>query len=345
MMINDELITRFFHNQCTPEEASAVAAHLEEHPEVLETYVPEAEFLQMEAGDLPQTVSRLWLRNIHGQINRRRTPLIRRIAVAAIMAGIVVGGIYLLRTPQGPATQGTVARTTITAHNTRVVTNNTNHSLTLQLPDGSVAVLEPAAILRYEQLFADGRLVDLSGEADFTVIADKTRPFRVASGVIHTTVLGTFFHVKANPDEELITVKLHSGKVLVQAILDEKKLMDDAILTPGKALTFNTRTRQATLFNFERSGREAMVKAGSSGTPTTKPDWYQFNKQPMSQVLDQLSNYYGISIYYYPSDIADIYIDGKFDNTDSLAEILTDLTLPNNLKLTRKDDGFVIKRN
>lgn len=345
MKITDELITRFFHDQCTPEEASAVATHLQEHPEVLEAYLPETEFLQMEEADLPQTVSRLWLRNIHGQINRRRPTLIRRMAIAAVTVGVLAGGVYLLRTMQAPGTKGTVASVTKPVINTKVFTNTTQHPVSLQLPDGSVVVLEPGAILQYEPQFVNGRLVDLSGEADFTVTADKARPFRVKSGVIHTTVLGTFFHVKAKPGEELITVKLHSGKVLVQAILDEKKLMQDAILTPGKALTFNLRTRKATLFNFEVSDREAMVKAGNSGTPPAKPDWYQFNKQPMSQVLDQLSNYYGVSIYYYPSDIADIFIDGKFENTDSLAEILTDLTLPNNLKLTRKEDGFVIKRN
>ena len=64
----------------------------------------------------------------------------------------------------------------------------------------------------------------------------------------------------------------------------------------------------------------------------------------MSQVLDQLSNYYGIAIYYYPSDVMEIYFDGKFEKTDSLEKILTDLTLPNNLKLIRNDSGFIIKR-
>jgi len=162
----------------------------------------------------------------------------------------------------------------------------------------------------------------------------------VYSSELYTTVLGTFFHVKAIPGEDMITVRLNTGKVLVQGAPNNKKV----VLTPGKELRYYRKTGRSIVADFNTTGTGILVKAGNNNTGNAKPDWYKFNNQPMAQVLDQLSNYYGVAIYYYPSDVTEIYFDGKFEKTDSLVKILTDLTLPNNLKLIRNDSGFIIKK-
>lgn len=214
--------------------------------------------------------------------------------------------------------------------------------MAIVLPDGSVVQLLPQAAITYHKLFNENRNIYLTGEADFTVVPDKAHPFTVYSSELHTTVLGTFFHVKALPGEDMISVRLNTGKVRVS--IDTKKKTEDVILTPGKELRYNRKTGISNLLTFNTTGADVMVKAGTGTQANVKPDWYKFNNQPMTQVLDQLINYYGIAIYYYPQDITDIYFDGKFENTDSLDKILTDLTLPNNLKLIRNDSGFIIRR-
>lgn len=344
-MINDELIERFFANQCTPEEARQVGLYLREHPEILEQYLPEKEFMELpDEGDIPEVVSQQWLNNIHRQSHavNNKTKWIKRLAIAAAAVGLIVLASrlmvkrvreqYAVNEPNVIIPQDQQARQT----------NNTSKPVAVVLPDGSVVQLAPQAAITYHRLFSEQRNVFLTGEADFTVVPDKAHPFTVYSSEVHTTVLGTFFHVKALPAEDMISVKLNTGKVRVS--IDTKKKTEDVILTPGKELRYNRKTGASSLLTFRTAAPDVMVKAGTGNQAHVKPDWYRFSNQPMTQVLDQLSNYYGVAIYYYPPDITDIYFDGKFENTDSLDKILSDLTLPNNLKLIRNDSGFIIKR-
>ncbi|MRG45306.1 DUF4974 domain-containing protein [Chitinophaga sp. SYP-B3965] len=340
-MINDELLTRFFNDQCTPEEAREVATYLQEHPEVLEKYLPEEEFFQLQEKDsLPKTVSQQWLKNIHRQTvsANSRNKWVKRLSIAAVTAGVLIGGTLLL-VDKKAATVTSETVITIPAEQQERKENTGSKTMVIALPDGSVAQLQPAAGIVYNKQFRENRTIYLTGEADFTVTADQLHPFVVYSSELSTTVLGTFFHVKAIPGEDMITVRLNTGKVLVQGITDKK-----TVLTPGKELRYYRKTGKTIVANFNTMGTDVLVKAGNNGDSHAKPDWYKFNNQPMAQVLNQLSNYYGVAIYYYPSDVTEIYFDGKFEKTDSLEKILTDLTLPNNLKLIRNDSGFIIKK-
>ncbi|MDR6570694.1 FecR family protein [Chitinophaga ginsengisegetis] len=344
-MINDELLARFFSNQCTPEEAREVATYLQEHPDMLEKYLPEEEFLQIQDdGNFPETVSQQWLKNIHRQtvFANSRTKWAKRLAIAAVTAGVLIGGSLLL-VNRGQEKETVVASATIASippEQQERKENTSGKTITTVLPDGSVVQLFPDASMVYNKQFRDNRNIYLTGEADFTVVADKQHPFVVYSSELYTTVLGTFFHVKAIPGEDMITVRLNTGKVLVQGAPNNKKV----VLTPGKELRYYRKTGRSIVADFNTTGTGILVKAGNNNTGNAKPDWYKFNNQPMAQVLDQLSNYYGVAIYYYPSDVTEIYFDGKFEKTDSLVKILTDLTLPNNLKLIRNDSGFIIKK-
>ncbi|HEY1200121.1 MAG TPA: FecR domain-containing protein [Niastella sp.] len=348
-MINDELLKRFLSDQCTPEEARRVADYLREHPDMLEKYLSEEEFLQLqEDGYFPEIVSQQWLKNIHQQTvaaNTRRK-WAKRLAIAAITAGVLAGGTMLLfrRDHQKMAAVKPEMTIAIPSGQQQLTTNTSQKAMAIALPDGSVVRLLPAATMIYNKQFRENRNIYLTGEADFTVAFDKSHPFVVYSGELYTTALGTIFHVKAIPGDDMISVRLNSGKVLVQGSVNKKKVINDVVLTPGKELSYYRKTGKAVVSNFNNRGTDILVRAGGNGPAAAKPDWYKFNSQPMSQVLDQLSNYYGIAIYYYPSDVTGIYFDGKFEKTDSLEKILTDLTLPNNLKLVRNDSGFIIRK-
>ncbi|MBO9731458.1 MAG: FecR domain-containing protein [Chitinophaga sp.] len=347
-MINDELLKRFFSNKCTPEEAREVGKYLQEHPDLAEKYLPVEEFLQQTNDDnFPETVSRQWLRNIHLQTvsRNRRQRWVKRLAIAAVATGVLTGGtLFLVNRHRPQMANNTSIVVAIPREQQQLTVNNGNKAMTVVLPDGSVVQLLPAATMVYYKEFKANRHIYLTGEADFTVAADKSHPFTVHSGELTTTALGTFFHVKAIPGEDMITVRLNNGKVLVEGTVNKTKVINDVVLTPGKELRYYRRSGKAVVADFNTSAANVLVKAGNNGTGYTKPDWYKFNNQPMSQVLEQLSNYYGVSIYYYPSDVMEIYFDGKFEKTDSLEKILTDLTLPNNLALIRNDSGFIIKK-
>ncbi|QHS58832.1 FecR family protein [Chitinophaga agri] len=347
-MINDDLLIRFFNNQCTQEEARDVAIYLQAHPEVLAKYLPEEEFLTLKEGDdFPEGVSHEWLKNIHQQTRvNSRTKWVKRLAIAAVMSGMLIGGVLILvdRDVRKAKTVADRSPAAFPAEAQEFQANRSDKAMVIVLSDGSVAELQPASTMVYSKQFSENRQIQLTGEASFNVKADKLHPFVVYSSEIATTALGTFFHVKAITGEDMITVRLNTGKVLVQGGPPEKKIMRDVVLTPGKELRYYRKTGKVVVANFNTTKTDILVKAGRNGDSHVKPDWYKFDNQPMTQVLDQLSNYYGVSIYYYPSDVTEIYFDGKFEKTDSLAKILTDLTLPNNLMLIRNDSGFIIKK-
>lgn len=367
-MINNELIERFLRGQCTPDQAREIADHLSEHPELLEQYLSAEEFMALrETQDLPEAVSAEWLKHIHQESRSgddigtaadgsgpdpvpmwKGRKWLRGLAAAAIAGGLIFGTVWLFQrdghsglTGLGPAK----AIASIPPDERERKENTGAAVLPLILPDGSLVRLMPKGTIVYRKIFTENRDIYLEGEAAFEVASDKAHAFTVYSGELSTTVLGTSFRIKAMPEDEIITVRLNTGKVVVGSDLFKRSSIADVILTPGKELRYNRKSMTVTVTNFGAGAGNVLVKAGNPlYKGIAKPDWYKFSNQPITEVLDQLSNYFNVPIYYYPADIKQIYFDGKFEKTDSLEKILTDITLPNNLKFVREDSGIVIKK-
>lgn len=103
----------------------------------------------------------------------------------------------------------------------------------IKLPDGSSVWLNASSTISYNPGFSDtARLVELRGEAYFEVKKDSRRPFRVTSGRLVTTALGTSFNIHAY-EEHPVRVSLSTGKVGV-ARNDSK---EHVVLEPGQQAT------------------------------------------------------------------------------------------------------------
>lgn len=112
----------------------------------------------------------------------------------------------------------------------------------VKLPDGSTAILSKGSELRHSEKFGQGtREVTLIGEAYFDVAHDPTRPFKVITDKITTTVLGTAFNVNAWPGQEKVTVTVTRGKVQVA---DEFKIL--GVITPDQQISVSTATDEFT---------------------------------------------------------------------------------------------------
>jgi hypothetical protein len=61
-------------------------------------------------------------------------------------------------------------------------------------------------------------------------------------------------------------------------------------------------------------------------------------------VFDQLSVYYQVDIYYYPSDVQNKYFSGKMRKTDTLESILNDIGLLNQLKIEKKEEHYIVSK-
>ena len=147
----------------------------------------------------PLDVDQGW-RDLSARLTVRRT--LRRLRVIVGVAAVLIFAL---------ATYTSLAPV-IAAH----VDEHYAGPATVRLPDGSRAVLEPLARVRYRaSFFHPPRSVELEGEARFFVRPDAAHPFEVHAGNAIVTAVGTIFTVRANPWEPMVRVSVEQGAVLV----------------------------------------------------------------------------------------------------------------------------------
>lgn len=347
-MITKELFNRFLQGECTEEEHRLVAAYLEEHPEALEWLMPEEEFINTETEEeLPQEVKD----RITEKVRRKTfgaTGLLqigKRLMVAAsLILMIVVAWKFIINDEHAlpVASKQTVHQDTVWKRFTAAATG-----LDIVLPDSSLIALSPNSTIQYNNLFlANGkRMVYLNGEAYFQVAKDKTKPFIVYTGDISTMALGTSFTIHAYDSQNIISVFLHTGKVVVQSVDSiNKKLANDMYLVPGDELFYNKQTFLASIRSQKQEKRNLARMNTTTKAVIYKPEWYKFNDQQLNEVLDQLSFYYQVNIDYKEADIRNCYISAQFRNNDSLDAILHDIALLNQLTIDKRNDQYIIRK-
>jgi transmembrane sensor len=231
--------------------------------------------------------------------------------------------------------------------------NFSGHEKTVVLEDGSIVTLSDRTEIDFPLSFAsDRRDIRLSGQANFKVAKDKTRPFSVYSNHIATTALGTQFTV-SNYDNELnIRVHLFEGSVVVKYVGDSLiKSLGLYYLLSGQELVYDKISSAITIKGLKgnRSQLQDNAKDGkyidSPSMPSDKGgSWFMFNNQPLPLVFDQLSQIYGVNIKYRVNEMQKFYFIGKFGKTDSLEYILRNIATINKLTLLKEEDGYRMKK-
>ncbi|ASZ11849.1 FecR family protein [Chitinophaga sp. MD30] len=143
------------------------------------------------------------------EVHRRTYPVrrpLRWVAAAAVAALVVCSGLYYY---YQVLSDGRNTYTIVRAEN--------GVHKRVQLADGSTAILNAATTLLIPSDYNQReRQLVLRGEASFNVKTDASRPFKVQSGALQTTVLGTTFNVKAYPGQEMQYITVNSGAVQVR---------------------------------------------------------------------------------------------------------------------------------
>ncbi|WP_154859529.1 FecR family protein [Cyclobacterium xiamenense] len=104
----------------------------------------------------------------------------------------------------------------------------------IHLPDGSSVIINSESEIRYRSDFGDtNRELYLVGESFFEVAPDSLLPFRVFSGNITTTALGTSFNINSYNSNQ-ITVQLATGIV---EVVNESQANQSIFLQPGEEVT------------------------------------------------------------------------------------------------------------
>lgn len=276
---------------------------------------------------------------------KRFSYLFRSVSIAAsVLLAIGLGFVFFYPKNGGRGIVEEKALVTVAATSVRHEINNTGALKHLRLEDGSDVILFDKSEISYSQPFTQKRDVVLKGKASFKVAKDKSKPFTVTTGDITTTALGTEFTITAYPNSETARVHLVEGKVVVKSSsAAEKRLEKEYYLIPGQVLLYTRRTVTARVFN-HKAPKILSKPVSNPDEPqfsdTEAGPWFMFNNQPLANVLDQLSILYNVKITYSKKDIKNVRFIGKFNDKDSLENIIHHIAILNDLKVDKQKNKF-----
>jgi len=340
MEITKELILRFFKNQCSAEEAAAVANYLEHRPELLEDFFPEQEWdaLQEEEFLLDQAKKAALLKQVKHQLGLTTPPVRRLWWLSAAAALLIIFGLTLWLSQKPAALQSPVKDL---VHNL-VKMNYGRTDLPLKISDGSTVLLKPGSELRYPEEFkGNERNFYLNGGARFMVAKDANRPFKVHAGKTITTALGTDFTIINRKDEDHILITLHEGLVVIgpenTATLGKMKQI---YLKAGEQLTVNKNTLTSVLKDTSKEKAHHTRKAQGSTTFTTTT--ISFKNESLENIFHSLNKEFSTNIQFKAKEVSGMYFTGTFTR-DSLAaeKILKEIALLNNLTIDKNEGSYM----
>jgi len=151
---------------------------------------------------------------------------------------------------------------------------DTNETLDITLPDGSLISLNESSQLAYVE--EDGqRNVSLSGEAFFDVTHDPANPFVVRSNNTSTTVLGTQFNINS-VSTDITEVSLFEGKVSFSG--DDQK---SSILLPGNMIRYSS-----------NQNKTEILPIKNDNTIAWKTKELKFTNDKIEEVVKTLETYF-----------------------------------------------------
>lgn len=198
----------------------------------------------------------------------------------------------------------------------------------VHLEDGSVVTLLPGAELIVEKSFpASTRVVNLKGDAIFSVAKSKVHPFIVRADGFSTKVLGTVFKISQSGKKK--AVDLYEGKV--------------AVSSPGVPVSFLKPNQKWTNFGIAHTTAVISISpVKNSAKKVSAILSLSFNDVPLKEVVTVLESSYNTKVLY-PKDAEDKKITADFtggtvgENIESLAFIL-------GLEVQKKENTYILKK-
>ncbi|AWO00633.1 hypothetical protein DLD77_02420 [Chitinophaga alhagiae] len=298
--MDHHLLGKYLKGEATPEECQQVEEWLQNAPE---DWVDAFMESQEQAGEpLPPLEKETFTARVMQRVRPRKN---RWLQVAAVMAGLLAAGWYLVKPGKVKPRELELVDISIPANKTGRIT----------LPDGSKVVMNAGSRLQYVRDFEGStRAVTLTGEAFFDVSPDTEKPFIIQAGALSTRVLGTSFNISAYPGARRLTVTVLSGKVSVTDTLSSRAVTllprQKAVFLPGSA----------------------SLAAETVAHPENEIAWQQgrmtFDETPLSEVAEKLSRRYNVHIVLASGRLANCRFNGEFEKEplDVILRMITRLT-------------------
>ena len=185
------------------------------------------------------------------------------------------------------------------------------------LPDGSEVWLNSGSTLTFPDQFRGERIVELSGEAYFSV-EKKNQPFKVRTHTGDVKVLGTEFDVKAY-DGEIFNVTLENGVVSFICNTGQEVKLEPGMQIVCDSKNIKIRNVETRLFTSWKDGQLI------------------FRDEPLQNIITQLERWYNVKIELLDDGIKNLRYTGTIE-MESFSEVLEliKVTTPINYSFDRK---------
>lgn len=339
--MDDQLLKKFFNGQCTEQEKRQILHWY------LSGYADKVLSDRIEAyWKAENDAKKDWgkasvLTTIHKKIDKKESvpakvkrmnpsPEIRKWWYAAAVIFLVVSGVWSF-VKFNRTTKIDLVSAAKLEPIPAIIYKQTNRGEknTVTLDDGTVVNLNADSRIWYSQDFAkEGkREVFLEGEAFFEVVRDTLHPFRIHTGNIETTVLGTSFNINAYHPEEGVTVSVVTGKVEVRQL---ERGISPVYLVPDEQVEYsvNESTLRKSLFDHQK------VLSWKEGT-------LYFKNASFEEVITTLERWYGVDIEVKRQDIEDGF-SGAYTNR-SLKSVLNGIGFVQHFNYEIQGNKVIIK--
>lgn len=248
---------------------------------------------------------------------RTRFGLIRKVAVAAACAGLLIAGGSIFFGRDAKPAKALAAQT----KQNQVVAGRGIRSK-MVLPDGTQVWLNSDSKLQYTGTFTDElREVTLEGEAYFDVVKDPERPFIVHTSTIDIRVLGTAFNVKSYPQEKTIETTLIHG--MIEVTNKNKPEAPKIILRPKEKLVFNKEKDFDSSPNLKPSQAVSAIAITAlphniSDSSLVETSWVYnrliFEGETFSELAVKMERWFNVKIDFKNEKIANSRVEGSFED-------------------------------
>lgn len=348
MKITHTLIQKFLEDQCTSDEAEAVARHLKKRPELMAIYMKSSWDAADQENGVPAGYASAMQEAINAQLVKHTRVIRFRWLVAAVSLLIVATAVWLfapvVKIPAQTLTK-VERQPAMLPSQWKVMTNTTAKVYSIKLTDGSIVKLAPKAVIKYKEPFGQQgqRNIYMEGVVDFDVAHDNKRPFTVHTKLFSTMALGTSFRVSESA--MACQVKLFQGKVLIKALTDTLKgWKQDIILLPGNEMKYSLEKGVVSVNPFKA------VPKPHSQPPNNKysikdDNTLVFDNTALPDVMKTLTIRFHSTIFYDEEQLKGKYFSGEVLKGDSLSVILNVIANMNGLQVTKKENVYIITQS
>jgi transmembrane sensor len=198
--------------------------------------------------------------------------------------------------------------------------------ITCVLPDSSVVHLNSESRLDYPEYFSGNiRIVELTGEAYFSVKHDKNRPFIVKTGNNQVTVTGTEFNIRNRNNNTKIVVSKGSVNVLSLSSRKQENL------------------KKGDMVQLDNSGNiTPPVQVNLKYYLAWKENKLAFRHTPLKEVMAEIERTFNVKTVFLNESSKNRTITGIFE-TDSLEKVLSVLNLTLDLDISQKGMKIIIQ--